>query len=160
MRHAKAVHNSKIDDHERPLHEMGREACRAITSRLEEKNFIPQLILCSTSQRTRETASVLAESIYANVPVVFLPSLYQATHSEILHELRKLDNDVSSILVVGHNPGVYDFCLMVAGSGNYALFQRLQDGFPPGCFVALSFDGAEWREVEPRSAVLEEVILP
>lgn len=160
MRHAKAVHNSKIDDHERPLHEMGVDACRNISDYLEKQQFIPEIILCSTSSRTKETANILQESVYAKVPLTLLPSLYQASNAEILYEIKKLKDSTSSVLIIGHNPGVYDFCLMMAGSGDYAVFQRLQEGFPPASFVAISFVETEWVKLEPRVGRLEAVHVP
>jgi phosphohistidine phosphatase len=152
MRHAKAVHNSKIDDHERPLHAQGIEECRRMAELLERGNIIPQRILCSTSERTRATAELLA---YHAVPINFLPSLYLATSDELLQEIRKLDDKVSSVMLIGHNPGLHNLCLTLADRGDYDAYLRLRDGFPTAGVAVLGFEESKWKAIAARSGVLE-----
>jgi phosphohistidine phosphatase len=155
MRHAKALHNSKIDDHERPLHEQGIAACKQVSSFLLHHHYIPEQVLCSTAQRTRMTATVLAEGAFAGVPLRMMPSLYQAGSSEILREIHELDNGIHSVCIIGHNPGLSHIALLLAGSGEKQLVEQLRDGLPPAGFVALSFTENEWRNIHAYSGVLE-----
>ena len=160
MRHAKAVHNSKIDDHERPLQDVGIESCRQLARLLEKDALIPDHVICSPSVRTRQTLGVLAETVYATIPVTFLPSLYQASSNEILYDVTRLPSTLSSVLIIGHNPGLHNFCLMLAGRGDERYFESLRDNFPPASFVSLMCDVPEWKNIAPKSGMLELVYNP
>ena len=44
-----------LDDHERPLAPRGRRAVKVLNQHLREQHIAPELVICSTSRRTRET---------------------------------------------------------------------------------------------------------
>ena len=55
LRHAKAVPDERGDDHGRILAPQGKEAAVALGDWLRENDLLPELVLCSTATRTRET---------------------------------------------------------------------------------------------------------
>ena len=107
MRHAKSSwKDPSLDDHDRPLNKRGRKDCPKMARALIERGWIPQLVLSSTSQRTRETWQRMAtEFDTSEIELQWLESFYHGGPVEVCRQLSKLDDSYSSIMVLGHNPG-------------------------------------------------------
>lgn len=102
LRHAKSVDPDPYPtDLERPLSPRGRRDATAAGAWLRDQKLLPDLVLCSTALRTRETLEGLA---LAASPVVFEPRLYLGPAHDTLDLLRDGAPDVSTLLVIGHNP--------------------------------------------------------
>ena len=114
LRHAKAVPDppSGKSDHERTLAPRGRRDADALGKRLAEPGFVPvglpELVLCSTATRTVKTAERALASLEHPPPVDYRRSLYGASTDDVLDELRGVGSDISSVMVVGHNPTAHD----------------------------------------------------
>jgi phosphohistidine phosphatase len=117
LRHAKSSwDNPGLDDHERPLSARGQRAVEVISSHLQTNGVAPQVVLCSTSRRTRETL----EGIGVGGEHLIEPALYSATCEEVLVRLRELSEDVTSAMLIGHNPTLQMLVLRLSnhdGSG-------------------------------------------
>src|SRR5207249_4913788 len=59
LRHAKSDRDAELEDHERPLARRGREAARRVGESLPAAIGALDLVLCSPSLRTRETAALV-----------------------------------------------------------------------------------------------------
>jgi len=55
LRHAKAEHGMDVSDHDRPLTLLGRRQSSRVGAGLAEADLVPDVVLCSTSLRTRQT---------------------------------------------------------------------------------------------------------
>ena len=67
LRHAKSSwKNPGQSDHERPLNKRGLAAAPRMGQLLAEQQLIPEIILCSTAERARQTAA-LAE-LHLDIP--------------------------------------------------------------------------------------------
>ena len=57
MRHAKSCwKDSDLSDHERPLKKRGKNDAKKMGKLLKSKKIIPDVIICSTAERAKETA--------------------------------------------------------------------------------------------------------
>ena len=63
---------------------------------------------------------------------------------------------MGSLMLVGHNDGIHQFALALAGVDDLA---RLA-GFPPGALALFEFDIASWRELRPRTGRLAAYVDP
>ena len=100
MRHAKSDYPEGVGDHERPLADRGiREA--GLAGEWLRANFpVIDAVLCSSATRTRQTLGRTA----VDAPTEFLDRLYGASPGEVIDEIKKVGDDVSTLLVVGHEP--------------------------------------------------------
>ncbi|MDX8350121.1 histidine phosphatase family protein [Cognatiyoonia sp. IB215446] len=105
IRHAKSSwSNPFADDHARVLNKRGRASATAIGGWLAEKGYLPDMILCSDAQRTRETADLLIPEI-DHAPKLRLSSrLYHASPETILEVIHREPSE--NVAVIGHNPGI------------------------------------------------------
>ena len=95
MRHAESPWEGvEAPDHERPLSVAGREQGPRVGASLIEKGRLPEIILSSDAQRTRETFAGLSQAFVTKVEVRFLSSFYQFGQAAAEDELLKLPETV------------------------------------------------------------------
>lgn len=160
LRHAKSSwKDATLDDFDRPLNKRGRRAAKLMGRYLFASGIEPAQILCSSSQRTRETLKALQEAIGASIPIRFEKGIYLAEASELFARLRALGDSLPSVMVIGHNPGMERLALMLAVPGG-AEETRLADKFPTGALAVLTADIDTWERLAPGTARLETFVRP
>ena len=106
MRHAKSSWKEPdVTDHERPLKKRGKDDAHRMGKLLRSKKIVPEMIICSTAQRSRETAELLAESMKFKEAIIYSDALYMAEPSDILAEIAHHATKQKTVMVIGHNPG-------------------------------------------------------
>ena len=159
LRHAKSSWDDpSLDDDERPLAPRGRRAAAAMSEHLHRARLEVDLVLVSPARRTRETWDRVSEGVPARVTRVE-PDIYAAGDEELLRIVRDTDDDVASLVVVGHNPTCHSLTTSLAGGGDERLLAALEENFPTGAFATLVFDG-EWRNVAPGTGRLVGFVRP
>jgi len=158
LRHAKSSWDDpSLEDHERPLAPRGHRACKVIAEHLKRERISPELVLCSWSRRARETLDAIAPSFAGPVDMRLERGLYESAASEILDRLRRVDDDVESVMVIGHYPAIQELALMLSRGGPAA--DRARRKFPTAALATLTFEGA-WRELVPGGAELVAFVKP
>lgn len=148
LRHAKAAHNNKIDDHERPLTLEGVEHCTRVAHYLAKEQIAPEHVMCSTAIRTRDTIATIAESYPLSSPL-YLPRLYLASAGEIFRIIEQIDESITSVLLCGHNGGLHEFAALLAGSeANPGLLAQLKTPLPTSALVSVECNVSRWQEIE------------
>ncbi|MFE5513524.1 MULTISPECIES: SixA phosphatase family protein [unclassified Streptomyces] len=147
LRHAKADW-PQVSDHDRPLAERGRSDAPVAGRRLAETGIGFDLALCSTAVRTRETWKLAVQELPERPRTVYEDRLYEASLGELIALLNDVPDEVSDLLVIGHNPGMHALADALAGRAEGDTATRMnRSGFPTSAFAVLSFDGT-WKSVE------------
>lgn len=156
LRHAKSSWDDPgLGDHARPLSRRGERAARDMAAHLSREAVMPDLVLCSTARRARQTLGELALAS----EVRYEDGLYGAGPVELLARLRCLPDDVGSLMLVSHNPGLQELAVSLAGNGDPLLLARLRDKLPTGALVKLTFHGP-WASLRQVDATLEAMVRP
>jgi phosphohistidine phosphatase len=159
LRHAKSAWPD-LPDHERPLAKRGRRDAPAVGRWLREAGLMPDRVLCSTARRTAETWQLMAPELGAHPPQVSYEDQVYDAHCEALLDLaRQTEPAASSMLIIGHNPGVQDLALMLAGDTDAVPLQRATAKFPTAAVAVLAFAGA-WSRLGPGRAQLITFVTP
>jgi len=163
LRHAKAGNKGTkkiLDDHERPLSKKGLDSCKLIAKHLKKHKEKPALAISSTAKRTRKTF----ENVFKDYPpppeVEFTPRLYLAGADDIISVINEVEDSIKSLMVIGHNPGLHELCLELAGGGDKALIRAVQEYFPPGSLAVYEIDEESWEDVGSKSGKLVEFTTP
>lgn len=161
LRHAKAAQATRNvpDDHARPLSPKGVEACDDIGDYLKSYPHKPSQIFSSTSERTRQTIELVLARVPNAIPVEFISRLYLADEDDLLDQVREADDTLGSLMLVGHNPGLHQFCTMLDNRTS-PLSQKLQQQFPPGSLAVFEADIKQWNELRFRSGKLTDFVMP
>ncbi len=158
LRHAKSSWDDPtLADRDRPLAPRGRRAAKVMAKHLGRKGISPELVLCSPSTRTRQTLKRLTPGLGKKADVQIEPELYAAPARDLLEVLRKVPDEVESVMLIGHNPGIQDLALSLASAGSE--IPRLRSKFPTAALATLELDGT-WRELAPGSAELVSMVRP
>jgi phosphohistidine phosphatase len=158
LRHAKSSWDDPtLADHDRPLAPRGRRAARVMAEHLRREGIAPELVLCSRSRRTRQTLTAIAPGLGESADARIKPELYAASAADLLEVLREVPDEVGSVMLIGHNPGIQDLALSLAGDGPE--IARVRSKFPTAALATLEFR-ASWRELAPRTAELVSFVKP
>jgi phosphohistidine phosphatase len=142
LRHAKSDRNEVLEDHERPLSRRGREAARRVGESLPSALGALDLVLCSTSLRTRETARLVLAR-FAKAPTIgFEDALYLAGRTALMRRLSALDENTGSVMVIGHNPGLHELALALAAPDSQRYPALASGKFPTTVRVSFTIKGA------------------
>jgi phosphohistidine phosphatase len=161
LRHAKSSwEDPGLEDYERPLAPRGRRAVKVLAEHFRAEGIEPELILCSSARRTRETL----EGTGLQGETLVEHQLYSASPGEVLDRLRQVPEGVGSVMVVGHNPALQVLVLRLAASGaaselDGSGLSEIQRKFPTGALATLAFEGG-WSELGPGRARLAAYIRP
>jgi phosphohistidine phosphatase len=160
LRHAKSSwKDSSLADVDRPLNSRGRRAVDSLRQYFGRIELDVDLVLVSPAQRTRETWAGIAPAFLDDPRVRFEPAIYGAAADDLLSMLRGVDGAASSVLLIGHNPGVEELAGVLAGRGEDAALADLRHGYPTGGFATLTFD-VGWRELHHRAGRLVRFVRP
>jgi phosphohistidine phosphatase len=182
LRHGKAASDAPSGggDRERPLTDRGRRDASALGARLGggppalglEGVPVPEQAICSAAVRTSQTADLVADAMAdagslareGRLPVEAFRSLYGAGTEMILRYVREVDDGVSSLLVVGHNPTLPQLAWELLAEedegspGDRAVLDGY--GFPTCSLAVLSLDVPGWEDVVRGCATLAGLFTP
>ena len=156
LRHAKSSWDEPgLADRDRPLAPRGERASKSMAKYLRDEGIVPELVLCSQSKRTRETLERLGLGDGTEVRIE--DELYAASAGELLGALHEVPDEVESVMVVGHNPGMERLALELAVGGDE--LDRMREKFPTAALATLELDGT-WSELAPGGAELVSFVKP
>lgn len=144
LRHAKADQDSPTGDVGRRLSPRGLREAAAMGRNLADLGLIPDLVLVSTAERTRETWTQVRDS-FPKAEVRFHASLYQADDRDIRQVLQEVDSEGRTVMVIGHNPALQDLTvgLLTEGGAEPGLIARAQARFPTATAAVFLIDAAK-----------------
>lgn len=156
LRHAKSSWDDPaLADHDRPLAARGLRAGELLAEHVRRVDIAPQLVLCSSSTRTRETLALLD---LPGAPVVLYErGIYAASAGVLLTRVQAIRSGVDSAMLVGHSSGIEDLALILARRGDS--LGQLREKFPTGGLASLAFSG-DWATLDARCAKLVEFVTP
>lgn len=162
LRHAKSAWGDPgLADHERPLNRRGEHAAEVMADHIVRKGLRPDIILCSTALRTRQTLAPLLQRLDNPVPPIALEKgLYLASEAALLARLQALPDDVGIALLIGHNEGIGELGGALAGDGPADLLQALRSKFPTGALAILQAPIQQWARLALGSARLTAFVRP
>lgn len=154
MRHCKSSWASPgLPDHDRPLNGRGRRSAVALGDWLRERGHLPDLALVSSSRRTQETF----EGLGLDCPMETSPRLYHASDEITLRLIETTPDTVSTLLVIGHNPGFAEVAWRLARTP--VDHPRFGD-YPTGATTLFRFEAESWAEIGWGAGRAEEFVIP
>lgn len=155
LRHGKSDYPVGVPDHDRPLVERGRREAGLAGDWLRSTQPQVDEVLCSTATRTRQTLTATG----IDAPVAFERQVYEAEPDVIIELLRRTDNAVGTLLVVGHAPGMPWTAWQLAHNRTSDAAERLGRKFPTSALAVLRFD-RPWIDVDTATGDLVSFHVP
>ena len=150
FRHAKSSWSfPTLDDFDRPLNARGEKAAALMAAFLAKCKLVPDLVLCSSAQRTRQTLDLALPAWEPSPEVDYSDALYHATAPTLLAILRDAPAEAKNVMIVGHNPGLEAFATQLIGSGDKRDRLILASKFPTAAVAVVAFDAEKWADIRP-----------
>ena len=161
LRHAKSSwDDSSLPDHDRPLNARGRAAAPRVGAHMQATGNLPDLVLCSTAVRTRETLDGVLSELEVDPAIEFEEELYLAAPSEMLDLVRAVSDTVESVLLVSHNPGTGMLAAALSGDGPPQSIHLMRAKFPTAGLAIIELSVDRWKDVVSGCGSLREFVRP
>jgi len=152
LRHAKTETDAPSGrDRDRRLDDRGLKDAAEMGGWISRHPPFPDCVFVSPAQRARQTWDIAWAAMKGLVPppqVGLVPELYGADATELLHAVRAASaTDPKRLMLVGHNPGMHELALGLAGSGDAALRKALVDNLPTAGLAVFDFAVHDWDDV-------------
>ena len=122
--------------------------------------LVPDLVVCSTATRARQTWDLVAPA-FAEPPTVLNDARIYENNPRILLDLvTETKQSVHGLLLVGHNPSFEVLAELLTASGHGDARQRLREKFPTAALAVIDFPIDAWPRVHPHSGRLDRLITP
>ena len=160
LRHAKAAWPEGVADHERPLAKRGHHEAPMVGRWMRENGYLPDFILCSSALRTRQTCTWVCNELGEKAPTPLLSDeLYAAPAGRILREINHLPEGITSLLVVGHMPGVQDLAMRLASvESDEEAVMDMASHYPTSGLTVLEH-AKNWAELDGRDAKVTKFVV-
>jgi phosphohistidine phosphatase len=160
LRHAKSSWDDPgLPDHDRPLAPRGVRDANRMAGHLRDGNVAPELVICSSARRTTDTLEPLRPAL-PGATILIEDGVYAASEGQLLERLRRIPAEVASAMLIGHNPGLQDLAVSLAGQGELNLRQRLESKFPTAALATLAIRNGDWSSLEVGAADLVGFVTP
>jgi phosphohistidine phosphatase len=159
LRHAKSARPEGVPDRLRPLADRGRRDAPAAGRALAESDCLPDLAVCSTAVRARQTWELASGQWGTPPPVRYDGRVYAADVPDLLAVVHEVPAEVETLLLVGHNPGLEELVLDLAGDGLGDTLEQVREKFPTSAIAVLAWHGTRWASLAPGTALLTEVMV-
>ncbi|GAB3109937.1 phosphoglycerate mutase [Aestuariicella hydrocarbonica] len=157
IRHAKSSwQEPNLADIDRPLSQRGVRACEVMAPEIVKAGCELETVYCSPASRATSTAQHLSQAVAADTVLRVDRTLYTFDGQRLLAWCRGLDdrleNSVTEVTIIGHNPALTDFCNFISDSE--------LDNIPTCGYVQLWLDCARWQDLSSGSATLKAFLYP
>ncbi|MGV9819991.1 SixA phosphatase family protein [Nocardia xishanensis] len=155
MRHGKSSYPDGVGDHERPLAPRGVREAGLAGKWLRATQPPIDAVRCSTAVRTRETLAATG----VTAPVVYERGIYEASPRTLIELIQLSDDDVETLLLIGHAPGMPWTAWELAANRTSNQAVELSRKFPTSAMAVLEFD-RPWSDIDPGTGELVRFHIP
>lgn len=146
LRHAKSSWEEPVLDRNRSLSSKGIKAIQKVALHWEELFSEAELILTSPANRALNTATILAHTIGYDLQKIRInEELYTFNPKELITFIKKIDNALSNIIIVGHNPAFSEVSQKLSMNSAPAL--------RTSCWTQLTFQTIKWSSIEHGTSI-------
>ncbi|MBB4953412.1 phosphohistidine phosphatase [Agrobacterium vitis] len=135
LRHAEAgwPENGQ-KDFDRALNDKGYAQAEIVMDRAADLNYRPDLVICSTALRCRQTAEAVRRALCdEDAPFRFVDELYNGSQL-VYAEILSVPSNPRSVMLIGHNPSICETLEALAGADDINTI--IPNGYPP-CGLAV-----------------------
>ena len=144
-RHAKSGWD-QAEDFDRTLNKRGEADALKMSAYLHQCGYLIHQIITSDAVRALTTAETYESQLKPAHGLITHHDMYLASKEDIINISRKISADESTVMLVGHNPGMHEVL-------NYFAEGKIND--MPSCSVAIiQFDVENWSEINNKNGDL------
>jgi phosphohistidine phosphatase len=120
--------------------------------------LVPDIVLCSSARRAQQTLELVASAFRGSTRILVERDLYEGDADDLMARIQRIDEVVSSLMLIGHNPALEELARMLASDGDEAALAQLAEKFPTAALAVLTVK--DWTDLECDGGYLDRVIVP
>jgi len=152
LRHAKSSReDSSLQDFDRPLNERGKKDAPLIGKYCRKQKIKADLAVSSPAERARQTAELVLKSAGLKVELRFDQRIYEASLRRLLDVISQIEDTVSTLIMVGHNPGFEELFEALTGQAH---------DLPTASLACIELSVEKWSEVRAVVGDLKWLVTP
>jgi len=149
LRHAQSLGTETGGtDKTRKLSPNGIKDAQVLGALMAREGLQPDAVLCSAATRTRQTLEGVMESL-EDTKIEYLDRLYNADFDVLVSAIQGLSDNVETVLLVAHNPGIHTLAARLAADDGSAAAERLLMSYAPATLTVLDCDIDDWTAIKP-----------
>ena len=154
VRHAKSSWaDLSAKDIDRPLNKRGIRDAPVMSKMCKDRNVIPDLMITSNAKRASETSLYFAKELgISEDQIVINGKLYHAPEDTYFEEAQILNDDINSVMMFGHNPGITYLANSVT--------DQYIDNVPTCGVLIIESTVDSWMELDPMNCRLVDFLYP
>jgi phosphohistidine phosphatase len=162
FRHAKSGWDDPVErDFDRPLNSKGKRAARVMGQYLRDHGLRYDRIAGSPALRVVETLEEMATTFGETIAPAWDKRVYLASAVTLLDVVHDTPDEVETLLLVGHNPGLEDLILMmVPDRADDEARDRVEQKYPTAAIAEIEFSADHWRDLKPGTGRLIRFVRP
>ncbi len=160
LRHASANVKdfNQENDFEKPLDVQGESDSKRLSKWLKKNLDDLDTVITSNALRAIQTSEIVFTSL--KILIQKNSSFYLCNHEEIIYTIRKLDNKINCVAIVGHEPSISDTLKALVKYTRPDLEKNLNIPYEPCTMSILYFNIGKWTELKEKSGTLEGYLTP
>jgi phosphohistidine phosphatase len=159
LRHAKSTWDDPVArDFDRPLNRRGRRAAATVGEEMKRQGLRFDRVVASPAARVVETLAGIADGYGETLDARYDKRVYLASPATLLEIVRDASDDVESLLLVGHNPGLESLALALTQSGG--LRNEASVKYPTATLAEIELPVDRWADVREGTGTLTRFIRP
>jgi phosphohistidine phosphatase len=161
LRHAKSSWDDPVErDFDRPLNGRGRKAAQRMGQYLKDEDLAFDRMVASPALRIRQTVEGLESGLGARLQPIWDKRVYMASAAMLFDLVHETEDGVGHLLLIGHNPGLEDLCLLATEGDAGALRGEAAVKYPTATLATLDFPVDRWAAVGEGGATLSRFVRP
>ncbi|WP_414900567.1 SixA phosphatase family protein [Sphingomonas flavalba] len=162
LRHAKSQWDDTVPrDFDRPLNAKGARAARTVGRHMREAGMAFDRVIASPAVRVVQTLDGVWDGLGRPMTPVWDKRIYLASAATLCDLVRETADDVGSLLLAGHNPGLEDLVLLlVPDRPEDRLRDDVEEKFPTASLAELQFAVDRWADIDAGGGVLARFVRP
>ncbi len=150
LRHAKSSwDDANLADFDRPLNKRGFKTAPLVGETIRKNKFQIDSIISSPAKRAEQTAMLVKETAQIEAGIRFDDRIYEASPHRLLNIASELDDKISSVMLVGHNPGL---------EGLVKMLTQEVEPMPTAALAVVDLKIDNWKEIHPYCCNLRTLI--
>jgi phosphohistidine phosphatase len=152
LRHAKSSwDDANLADFDRPLNKRGFKTAPLVGETIRKNKFQIDSIISSPAKRAEQTAMLVKETAQIEAGIRFDDRIYEASPHRLLNIASELDDKISSVMLVGHNPGL---------EGLVKMLTQEVEPMPTAALAVVDLKIDNWKEIHLDCCNLRTLIRP
>ena len=117
LRNGKSYSATGLGDYQRPLKDRGKRGAQRMAIWLQQQGLVPDHVVASPAERALVTAEKTCKAMGIGSKIIQKEKrVYAARLDDLLDTLKNCPKKAKRVMLVGHNPGLEELLLYLAGS--------------------------------------------